>query len=47
MSGAMGKAIPADVNAMITSVQGLGMSSTQPDKNTNQVEALLTLKPNK
>ena len=46
MSGAMGKAIPADVNAMITSVQGLGMSSTQPDKNTNQVEALLTLKPN-
>ncbi len=46
MSGSMGT-IPADVNAMITSVQGLGISSTQPDKNTNQVEALLTLKPNK
>ena len=44
--GAMaGKNIPADVNAMITSVQGLGMSSTQPDKNTSQFEALLTLKP--
>jgi Protein of unknown function (DUF3352) len=39
------QAIPADVNAMITSIQGLGMSSTQPDKNTNQFEALLTLKP--
>jgi Protein of unknown function (DUF3352) len=41
----MGKAIPADVNALITSVQGVGMSSTQPDRNTNQFEALLTLKP--
>jgi hypothetical protein len=40
----MGKAIPADVNALITSMQGLGMSSTQPDKNTSQFEALLTLK---
>jgi Protein of unknown function (DUF3352) len=39
------KSIPADVNAMINSIQGLGMSSTQPDKNTNQFEALLTLKP--
>jgi Protein of unknown function (DUF3352) len=39
------QSIPADVNAMITSVQGLGMSSTQPDKNTSQFEALLTLKP--
>jgi hypothetical protein len=39
----MGKAIPADVNALITSIQGLGMSSTQPDKNTNQFEALLIL----
>ena len=39
------QSIPADVNAMITSIQGLGMSSTQPDKNTNQFEALLTLKP--
>jgi len=47
ISGAMGKAIPADINAIITSMQGLGMSSTQPDQSTNRVEALLTLKPNK
>jgi hypothetical protein len=39
------RVIPADVNAIITSMQGLGMSSTQPDKNTSQFEALLTLKP--
>ncbi len=43
----MGKAIPADINELITTVQGLGMSSTQPDKNTSQFEALLTLKPAK
>jgi hypothetical protein len=47
VGASMGKAIPADVNALITSVQGLGMSSTQPDKNTTQFEALLTLKPAK
>ena len=40
-----GKAVPADVTELITSVQGLGMSSTQPDRNTSQFEALLTLKP--
>jgi hypothetical protein len=43
--GAMaGKNIPPDVNAIVTSIRGLGMSSTQPDKNTSQFEALLTLK---
>jgi Protein of unknown function (DUF3352) len=43
--GAMaGKNIPPDVNAIVTSMRGLGMSSTQPDKNTSQFEALLTLK---
>jgi hypothetical protein len=47
MGASMGKGIPADVNALISSVKGLGMSSTQPDKNTNQVEILLTLKPAK
>ena len=42
---AMGKEIPPDVNALVTSIQGLGMSSAQPDQNTSQLEALLTLKP--
>ncbi len=43
--GAMaGKNIPPDVNAIVTSIRGLGMSSTQPDKNTSQFDALLTLK---
>jgi Protein of unknown function (DUF3352) len=45
MGAVAGKSIPADVNAIITSVQGLGMSSAQPDKNTSNFEALLTLKP--
>jgi Protein of unknown function (DUF3352) len=36
--------IPPDVNAIVTSIRGLGMSSTQPDKNTSQFDALLTLK---
>jgi hypothetical protein len=45
MGAATSKAIPADVNAIVTSIKGLGMSSTQPDKNTSQFEALLTLKP--
>jgi Protein of unknown function (DUF3352) len=44
--GAMAtQSIPADVNAMISSMQGIGMVSTQPDKNTSQFEALLALKP--
>jgi Protein of unknown function (DUF3352) len=45
MSMASAKPIPPDVNAIMTSIQGVGMSSTQPDKNTSQFEALLTLKP--
>jgi hypothetical protein len=45
MGAVAGKAIPADVNAIVTSIQGLGMSSAQPDKNTSNFEALLTLKP--
>ncbi len=44
--GAMAtQSIPADANAMISSMQGIGMVSTQPDKNTSQFEALLALKP--
>ena len=39
------KSMPPDVNAIVTSIQGFGMSSTQPDKNTSQVEMLLALKP--
>lgn len=43
--GAMaGQNIPPDVNAIVSSIRGLGMSSTQPDKNTSQFQALLTLK---
>jgi Protein of unknown function (DUF3352) len=45
MGAAAGKSIPADVTAIINSMQGLGMTSTQPDKNTSQFEALLALKP--
>jgi hypothetical protein len=44
MGAVAGKSMPADVNAIVSSIQGLGMSSIQPDKNTNQFEALLTLK---
>jgi Protein of unknown function (DUF3352) len=47
MGAVAGKDIPADVTTIVNSIQGLGMSSTQPDKTTSQVEALLTLKPNK
>jgi hypothetical protein len=44
--GAMAtQSISADANAMISSMQGIGMASTQPDKNTSQFEALLALKP--
>jgi hypothetical protein len=44
--GAMAtQSIPADANAIISSMQGIGMVSTQPDKNTSQFEALLSLKP--
>ncbi len=45
VGASIGKEIPPDVNAIVTSIQGLGMSSAQPDKNTSQFEALLTLKP--
>ncbi len=40
-----GRSIPPDVEEIVGSIQGLGMSSAQPDKNTSQFEALLTLKP--
>ncbi|AFY95954.1 DUF3352 domain-containing protein [Chamaesiphon minutus] len=39
------RTMPPDVNAIVTSIQGLGMSSAQPDKNTSNFEVLLTLKP--
>ncbi len=41
---ASSKAMPADVNALISSVRGIGMASVQVDKTTNQFEALLALK---
>ncbi len=45
MGAVAGKSVPADVNEILLSIQGLGMSSAQPDKNTSQFEALLTLLP--
>ena len=45
MGTATTRSIPPDVEAIISSIQGFGMSSAQPDKNTSQFEALLTLKP--
>jgi Protein of unknown function (DUF3352) len=41
------KAVPADVDALIGSVRGVGMTSVQVDKTTNQFEAVLALKPTK
>ena len=41
------KSVPADVNALLGSVRGVGMTSVQVDKTTNQFEALLALKPAK
>ncbi len=39
-----GKPIPADVDALVSSVRGIGMSSVQVDKSTSKFEALLALK---
>jgi hypothetical protein len=39
-----GKSIPPDVDAVIGSVRGFGMTSTQVDKNTYRSESLLALK---
>jgi hypothetical protein len=39
-----GKSIPADVDAFISSVRGLGITSIQVDKNTYRSESLLSLK---
>ncbi len=41
---ATSKAMPADLNALVSSVRGIGMASVQVDKNTNRFEALLALK---
>jgi hypothetical protein len=42
-----GKPIPPDVDAFISSVRGIGITSTQVDKNTYRSESLLSLKPAK
>jgi hypothetical protein len=42
---ASAKAMPADVDALISSVRGIGMTSVQVDKTTNKFEAILALKP--
>ncbi len=39
-----GKQIPADANALIGSIRGIGITSVQVDKSTNKFEALLALK---
>jgi Protein of unknown function (DUF3352) len=39
--------IPADVNAIVSSIRGVGMTSVQVDKTTNRFEGLLALKPAK
>ncbi|OLP15509.1 metalloendopeptidase [Leptolyngbya sp. 'hensonii'] len=39
--------IPPDTMAILTSIQGVGMASTQPDKLTSQFEMLMALKPRK
>jgi hypothetical protein len=39
------KAIPANVDALISSVQGVGMTSVRVDKTINRFEAVLALKP--
>lgn len=40
-----GKSIPPDIDAVVSSVRGIGMTSIQVDKNTYRSESLLSLKP--
>lgn len=37
--------ITPEANAIISSIRGLGMTATSPDKTTTQVEMLFALKP--
>ncbi|MBA3923993.1 MAG: DUF3352 domain-containing protein, partial [Nostocaceae cyanobacterium] len=37
--------IPPETSAIFNSIRGLGVTATQPDKSTSQVEMLLGLKP--
>ncbi|WP_414577383.1 DUF3352 domain-containing protein [Anabaena sp. CCY 9402-a] len=37
--------IPPDANAILSSIRGVGVTATSPDKSTSQVEMLLALKP--
>ncbi|UKO98553.1 DUF3352 domain-containing protein [Nostoc sp. UHCC 0870] len=39
--------IPPDANAILSSIRGVGVTATSPDKSTSQVEMLLALKPSK
>lgn len=40
-----GQAMPPEANAIVSSIRGLGVTATSPDKSTSQLEMLLALKP--
>jgi hypothetical protein len=44
LAAVSGKPMPADVDAVVSSIRGIGMTSVQTDKATNKFEALLALK---
>ncbi|WP_066378462.1 MULTISPECIES: DUF3352 domain-containing protein [unclassified Anabaena] len=39
------QSIPPEANAILSSIRGLGVTATSPDKSTSQLEMLLALKP--
>ncbi|MBD6619117.1 DUF3352 domain-containing protein [Komarekiella sp. 'clone 1'] len=43
---AQGQPIPPEANAILSSIRGLGVTATSPDKSTSELEMLLALKPN-
>ncbi|MBE9034985.1 DUF3352 domain-containing protein [aff. Roholtiella sp. LEGE 12411] len=43
---AQGQPIAPEANAILTSIRGLGVTATSPDKSTSELEMLLALKPN-
>ncbi|MCL1475340.1 DUF3352 domain-containing protein [Argonema antarcticum] len=45
LAAAQNNPIPAEANAILTSIRGIGMTATQPDASTSQMEMLLALKP--
>lgn len=42
---AQAQPIPPEANAILSSIRGLGVTATSPDKSTSQLEMLLALKP--